>query len=373
MGAEGPEPGLGSGSLSPGPGEGLYKRSRGIMVGSVAIGGGAPVVVQTMTNTDTRDAKETLRSVRLLAALGAELVRVAVPDRKAALSVYEISSQSPVPIIADIHFNYRLALESLKAGAMGVRVNPGNIGGDDKLRMVSEACGKAGAALRVGVNVGSLDKEIASRMGLGPEAMTLSALKALKVAEETGLRNIKVSLKASNLKDTVAAARLFSKRSDTPLHLGVTEAGDIIGGVAKSAAAFALLLSDGIGDTIRVSLTAPPEDEVRAGYEILRALGLRERGVEFVSCPTCGRCEIDLIALLADVKDRLKDIKTPLKVAVMGCVVNGPGEAREADLGVAGGKGKGTLFLKGKRVADYPYEELAPRLEARARELANEE
>jgi (E)-4-hydroxy-3-methylbut-2-enyl-diphosphate synthase len=342
------------------------------MVGKVPLGGGAPVAVQTMTNTDTRDSRATLESVMSLAALGAELVRVAVPDMTAVKALYEISAGSPVPIIADVHFDHRLALEALKAGAKGVRVNPGNIGGPKKLRAVAEACGKSGAALRVGVNVGSLEKEISKVLGFGPEAMTESALKAIKVVEETGFKNLKASLKASNLPDTVAAARLFAQRSDVPQHLGVTEAGDLIGGVAKSAAAFALLLSEGVGDTIRVSLTAPPEDEVKAAYEILRALGLRERGVEFVSCPTCGRCEIDLIALLKDVRERLKNITTPMKVAVMGCVVNGPGEARGADLGIAGGKGKGSLFVKGKRVADYPYEELAARLEQRARELAKE-
>jgi (E)-4-hydroxy-3-methylbut-2-enyl-diphosphate synthase len=349
-----------------------YKEARSIHVGSVRLGGGAPIAVQTMTATDTRDVGATLAQIQRCAALGAEIVRVAAPNAKAAAALKEIVSRSPVPIVADVHFDHRLALAAIDAGAAGVRINPGNIGGAEKTRKVAEACGKAGAALRVGVNMGSLDKELALRFGRTPQAMAMSALKDLAIVEETGFKNYKVSLKASSPMDTVKAARIFAQMSDAPQHLGVTEAGGLIAGISKSAVALGLLLSDGIGATIRVSLTAPPEEEVLAAYEILRALGLRNAGVEYISCPTCGRCEIDLIKLLEDVKNRLSGIRTPLKVAVMGCKVNGPGEAREADLGVAGGKDGGRIFIKGESFEDCPYGKLAERLEEIAKRMARE-
>ncbi|MDR2459354.1 MAG: flavodoxin-dependent (E)-4-hydroxy-3-methylbut-2-enyl-diphosphate synthase [Deltaproteobacteria bacterium] len=347
------------------------RNSRTIRVGTLPLGGAAPIVVQTMTNTDTRDREATLAQIKSCALLGAELIRVAVPDRKAAEALKEIIGQSPVPIIADIHFNSQLAILALEAGAQGVRINPGNIGGEEKLKKVAEAVKAFGATLRVGVNMGSLEKEIVESYGHGPEAMVASAVKDIAILEKLGLKNLKVSLKASSVLDTINAARLFASISDIPQHLGVTEAGGLIEGIAKSSVAFSFLLAQGIGDTIRVSLTASPEAEVDAAYAILRSLGLRHRGIEFISCPTCGRSEIDLIALLADIKERLKDISKPLKVAVMGCVVNGPGEAADADIGVAGGRNKGALFVKGKKVADYPYEKLAQELEQRVRKMVS--
>ncbi|MDR2353979.1 MAG: flavodoxin-dependent (E)-4-hydroxy-3-methylbut-2-enyl-diphosphate synthase [Deltaproteobacteria bacterium] len=346
--------------------------TRKIKVGSLELGGGAPIVVQTMTNTPTHDVTRTLHQIQNCAKKGAELIRVAVPDLKSLEVFSEIVNASPVPIVADIHFNHRLAIMALRAGAKGVRINPGNIGGPAQVRAVAEAAGAAGAAIRVGVNSGSLDPEISFRFGKGEEAMVESALKEIRVIEETGFQNIKVSLKASNALATIAAARLWHERSDIPQHLGVTEAGDLVSGVAKSAVALGILLSEGIGDTVRVSLTAPPEDEVVAAYEILRALGLRKRGVEFISCPTCGRVEIDLVALLEDVKRRLSDLDVSLKIAVMGCAVNGPGEAKDADLGIAGGRGKGKLFVKGDLIASFPYQELAHNLEIWARNIAAE-
>ncbi|MDR2339390.1 MAG: flavodoxin-dependent (E)-4-hydroxy-3-methylbut-2-enyl-diphosphate synthase [Deltaproteobacteria bacterium] len=343
-----------------------------IRLGGLSLGGGNPVIVQTMANTDTRDVLATLAQVRSVAALGAEIVRVAVPDMAAARAVGDIVRESPVPIVADVHFDWRLAVEALRNGAAGVRVNPGNIGGPGKAVKVAEAAGKAGAALRVGVNMGSLDRNMAEKYGRGPRAMVESALLDLRAVTATGFDNLKVSLKASSVLDTIEAARLFHSMSDIPQHLGVTEAGDALQGTAKSAVALGILLSEGIGDTIRVSLTGAPEQEVVAAWEILRSLGLRQRGVEYVSCPTCGRCEIDLAALLEDVKARLKDITQPMKIAVMGCVVNGPGEARDADAGIAGGKEGGSLFVRGRRLGSYPFATLAAELEKWARALASE-
>jgi (E)-4-hydroxy-3-methylbut-2-enyl-diphosphate synthase len=325
-----------------------------------------------MTDTDTSDAEATLAQIGRCAAAGADVVRVAVPDMKAAAALERVAAESPVPVVADVHFDWRLAAAALRAGAAGVRVNPGNIGGDARLLLVVEECARAGACLRVGVNQGSLEREVAARLGRGPAAMCESALRASALVEGAGFRNFKVSLKASSVRDTIEAARMFAGASDVPQHLGVTEAGPLVQGVAKSAVALGILLSEGVGDTVRVSLTAPPEAEVEAAVEILRALGLRTGGVEYVSCPTCGRCRIDLPALLADVKARLSDVRAPLKVAVMGCVVNGPGEAREADVGVAGGLRRGRLFAGGRPVSELPYESLAPALEELARRILRE-
>lgn len=341
--------------------------TRAIRLGPLTIGGGAPVIVQTMTNTDTRDVEATLAQIRSVHERGAEVVRLAVPDRRAAECLAEICQGSPVPLVADIHFNHRLALMAIKAGVAGLRLNPGNIKDPDGVRKVAEAAGAAGAAIRVGVNAGSLDKGAAGPTI--PEAMVASALSQIKVIHETGFSNIKVSLKSSSVIETVAAVKLFGEISDWPQHLGVTESGDIKSGTARSAAGLGIMLSQGLGDTIRVSLTGPPEDEVDCAWEILRSLEIRRRGPEFISCPTCGRCRIDLAALLADVKKRLWDLKGPITIAVMGCVVNGPGEAARADVGVAGGKGRGKLFVAGKPVGSYPYDALAQALEDRAREM----
>jgi (E)-4-hydroxy-3-methylbut-2-enyl-diphosphate synthase len=263
-----------------------------------------------------------------------------------------------------------LALLAIEAGVAGLRLNPGNIGDPKKVRLVAEAAGKAGLAIRVGVNAGSLDQAMVDQFGHGPGAMVESALKELAVIEETGFTNLKVSLKASDVALTVAAVRLFAKTSDVPQHLGITEAGDLQTGTVRSAVGLGILLFEGLGDTIRVSLTGPPEDEVDCAWEILKALDLRQKGPRFISCPTCGRCQIDLPALLADVKPGLKDLQTPMTVAVMGCVVNGPGEAKRADLGLAGGQGRGRLFVKGQPVGSYPFDELAQRLEVLARRMA---
>ncbi|MDR2142034.1 MAG: flavodoxin-dependent (E)-4-hydroxy-3-methylbut-2-enyl-diphosphate synthase [Deltaproteobacteria bacterium] len=339
-------------------------------VGSLVIGGGAPVVVQTMTTTDTRDVAATLAQIDRVVERGAELVRLAVPDEAAARALRELVPQAPVPLVADIQFDWRLAILSLEAGVAGLRLNPGNIREPDKVRQVAEAAGSRGVAIRVGVNAGSLDPAILTQYGRTAEALTRSALKEIAWLESVGFTNLVVSLKASEVRLTVAAVRLLAQRSDYPQHLGITEAGDLESGVVKSSVGLGILLHEGLGDTLRVSLTGPPEAEVDCAWEILRSLGLRSRGPEYISCPTCGRCQIDLPALLKDVKNRLRDLRAPLKIAVMGCVVNGPGEAREADVGVAGGRGRGALFVRGELVGHYSYEALPAALEERARHLA---
>jgi (E)-4-hydroxy-3-methylbut-2-enyl-diphosphate synthase len=347
--------------------------TREVKLGGLTIGGGAPVAVQTMTTTDTAKVGETLAQIRRSAERGAEAVRLAVPDRKAALDLREIAPQSPVPLVADVHFDHRLAILAAESGVAGLRLNPGNIGDAKKIRLVAEAAGRAGLAIRVGVNAGSLDREALEKYGHGPEAMVASALKEIAHIEETGFTNLKVSLKASDVPLTIAAVRLFAKESDLPQHLGVTEAGDLRTGPIRSAVGMGVLLSEGLGDTIRVSLTGPPEEEVDCAWEILKALELRRRGPSFVSCPTCGRCRFDLPALLAEVKGRLSDLKAPLTIAVMGCEVNGPGEAKRADLGLAGGRTRGRLFSGGRVLGSYPFGELARRLEGLAREAAGPE
>ncbi|MDR1083383.1 MAG: flavodoxin-dependent (E)-4-hydroxy-3-methylbut-2-enyl-diphosphate synthase [Deltaproteobacteria bacterium] len=350
----------------------IRDQTRKVNLGPLTIGGGAPVLVQTMTNTDTRDVSATLGQINRVAERGAEAVRLAVLDEKAARLLAEIVPHSPVPLIADIHFDWRLAVLALKAQVAGLRLNPGNIKDPQKIRKVAEAAGEANAAIRVGVNAGSLEAEIFSQYGRTPEALVRSAVKELQLIESTGFKNLVVSLKASEVGLTVEAARLMARETDYPQHLGITEAGDQESGVVKSSVGLGLLLYEGIGDTVRVSLTGPPEAEVDCAWEILRSLGLRARGPEFISCPTCGRCQIDLPQLLKEVKDRLRSLKTPLKIAVMGCVVNGPGEASQADLGVAGGSGDGAVFVKGQPVGRYKFGELAGVLEEKARLMAGE-
>ncbi len=333
--------------------------TRAIHVGPVQIGGGAPVVVQSMTNTDTADVGATLAQVRRLAAAGCEVVRLAVPEQKAARAFKEVKAESPVPLIADIHFNYRLALAALEQGADALRINPGNLGGAAKTRRVVEACRQKGVPLRLGVNAGSLEADLLSKYRApSAQALVASALRWVRQFEDWGFLDFKISLKSSDVLTTVAAYRSLSRQVDYPLHLGVTEAGGLIAGTVKSALGIGLLLAQGIGDTLRVSLTRDPREEVRVAYEILRALRLRERGVELISCPTCGRCKIDLFDLAAEAERRLLSVATPLRVAIMGCVVNGPGEAREADVGIAGGKRVGVLFKKGKPVRKVPEKEL---------------
>ena len=334
-----------------------------IHVGNVAVGGDAPVVVQSMCSTDTRDIRASLQQISRLAEVGCELIRLAVLDDKAVEALKAIKEEAPIPLIADIHFDHRLALGALKAGVDGLRINPGNIGGDKAVAKVVRAAAERRVPIRIGVNSGSLDKDLHQRYGgATPEAMVESALRQIQLLESLQFHEIKISLKSSDVMTMVDSYRLLADKVAYPLHLGVTEAGTLISGTAKSAIGIGLLLAEGIGDTIRVSLTSDPIDEIKAAYEILRALKLRERGVEVISCPTCGRCEIDIIGLTHEVEKRLLTVKTPLKVAIMGCVVNGPGEAKEADVGIAGGRGQGILFKKGEIVEKLPEEELMPRL-----------
>lgn len=340
------------------------RRTRQIYVGDVAIGNGAPISVQSMTKTDTRDVNATVRQILALESAGCEIIRLAVPDMEAALALGKIKSQisdlgSQIPMIADIHFDWRLALEVIKQGVDGLRLNPGNIGAKWKVKEVVAAAKEKNIPIRIGVNAGSLEKELLEKYGHPtPEALVESAEGHIRILEELNFFDIKVSLKASNVMKTVDAYRLFSKRYDYPLHIGISEAGPPFSGIIKSAVGLGILLSEGIGDTIRVSLTAEPEEEVRVAYEILRSLGIRRRGPELISCPTCGRCQIDLKPLAQKVEDILKNVNKPISVAVMGCVVNGPGEAREADYGIAGGKGMGLVFKKGEVVKKVKEEEL---------------
>jgi len=325
------------------------RRTRQISIGPVKVGGDAPISVQSMTKTDTRDIEKTVHQIRRLEEAGCEIIRVAVVDEEAARAITEIKKKIRIPIIADIHFHPRLALRAMESGADGLRINPGNIGGRDRLKPIITEARDRFIPIRIGVNSGSLEKDLLKRFGgTTPEAMVSSALRTIEWMEDLGFHLIKVSLKASDVLRTVGAYRLFSKKSDYPLHLGVTEAGKGSGAIVKSSIGMGLLLSEGMGDTLRVSLTGDPMDEVRVGYEILRALNIRKRGIEIISCPTCGRCEVDLTRLVEKVERAVKKITTPLTVAIMGCVVNGPGEAKEADVGIAGGKGVGVLFKKGK-------------------------
>ncbi len=327
------------------------RKTHQISIGSVKIGGDAPISVQSMTKTDTRDIRKTVRQIHRLEEAGCEIIRVAVVDEQAARAITEIKKKIRIPLIADVHFHPRLALMAMESGADGLRINPGNIGGRDRLRPLIMKAREHSIPIRIGVNSGSLEKDLLKRFGgATPEAMVSSALRTIEWMEDLGFHLIKASLKASDVLRTVEAYRLFSKKSDTPLHLGVTEAGKGSGAIAKSSIGIGILLSEGIGDTLRVSLTGGPVEEVRVGYEILRALNIRKRGVEVISCPICGRCEVDLTRLVEKVERGVEKISAPLTVAMMGCVVNGPGEAKEADIGIAGGKGVGILFKKRKIV-----------------------
>jgi (E)-4-hydroxy-3-methylbut-2-enyl-diphosphate synthase len=336
------------------------KKTRQITLGAIKIGGGALVAVQSMCNSDTRDVESTLAQIRRLEQAGCEIVRLAVPDEEAAKALGRIRKGSPVPLVADIHFDHRLALEAVKQGVDGLRINPGNIGGKDKVAEVVRACNDKGVPIRIGVNAGSLEKHLLEKyQHPTPEAIVESAFGHIRILEDLHYTNIKVSLKASDVLTTVEAYRLFSKKADYPLHIGISEAGTLFSGTIKSGVGLGILLAEGIGDTMRVSLTADPVEEVRVAYEILKSLKIRQRGVNIISCPTCGRTEIDIIGLAEEVERRLMHVTEPLTVAVMGCVVNGPGEAREADVGVAGGKGVGLLFKHGEIVKKFPEAELA--------------
>jgi len=333
--------------------------TRQIRLGGVPIGGGSVIAVQSMTNTPTQDVAATTAQIRRLEEAGCDIVRAAVPDIEAAQALAHIKAQTGIPLIADIHFDYRLAIAAARAGADGLRINPGNIGGAKKVRAVVECARDCGIPIRIGVNSGSLEKDILKKYnGATPEGMVESALRNIDLVRSMDFHEIKVSLKASDVLRTTAAYRLLSGRTDLPLHLGVTEAGTLFSGLVKSALGIGMLLADGIGDTLRVSLTRDPVEEVRAGFEILRALDIRRRGPEIVACPTCGRTRIDLFGIVEQVERALVNCTAPLKIAVMGCVVNGPGEAREADFGIAGGAGGGVLFRKGKVVRNVPEERL---------------
>ena len=319
------------------------------------VGGGAALAVQSMTNTDTRDVEATVAQVRRLEEAGCEIIRVAVLDLEAARAIRAIRDQIAIPLIADIHFDHRLAIASMEHGAQGIRINPGNIGGKSKLARVAAAAQAHEVAIRVGVNAGSLEKDILARHGHPvPAALVESALRNIALLEELGFHELKISLKSSDVLTTIAAYRQLSAVCDYPLHLGVTEAGGLIAGTVKTSVALGILLYEGIGDTLRISLTRDPVEEIRVAYELLRSLRLRQRGPELISCPTCGRCQVNLFGLAEEVERYIQKIPTPLKIAVMGCVVNGPGEAREADIGVAGGNGVGIIFKKGKIFKKVP-------------------
>ena len=335
--------------------------TRQIHVGGVPIGGGAPVAIQSMLNTKTTDIPGCLRQIGQLQAAGCQIVRLAVPNLEAARAFAQICKESPLPLVADIHFDYQLAIAAAEGGASKIRINPGNIGGEDRVKAVVDVCKDKGIPIRIGVNGGSLDKKLLEKYGHPTaEALVESAFTHLELLEKFGFYDTCVSMKSSAVPTMVQAARLFRARCDYPLHIGVTETGPVRQGLIKSAMGIGALLLDGIGDTIRVSLTDDPVEEVYAAKDILKAAGLRREGVNIVSCPTCGRTRIDLIGLVNRVDEALKDCKKPITVAVMGCVVNGPGEAREADIGVAGGDGWGMIFVKGEPVEKLPYDELLP-------------
>jgi (E)-4-hydroxy-3-methylbut-2-enyl-diphosphate synthase len=333
--------------------------TRRIHIGNVPVGDGAPITVQSMTSTDTRDVDATVTQIRRLMLAGCEIIRVAVPDMDAAAAIADIKKQIDIPVIADIHFDYKLALAAAQAGTDGLRINPGNIGGRKKIRAVTDAARDRGIPLRIGVNAGSLEKDILKKNGrVTAEGLVESAIRQIDLMDSLGFSDLKIAIKSANVPMTVDAYRQLAARCDFPFHVGVTEAGGLYPGIVKSAVGIGMLLAEGIGDTLRVSLTRDPVEEVRVGFEILKALGIRQRGPDIISCPTCGRCQIDLFSIAEQVEQALMTRTAPIRVAVMGCVVNGPGEAREADVGIAGGQGEGVLFKKGKVIRRVPEADL---------------
>jgi (E)-4-hydroxy-3-methylbut-2-enyl-diphosphate synthase len=338
------------------------RETRQISVGNVKVGSDSPISVQSMTNTQTQDVQATVKQILALEKAGCEIIRVAVPDMEAALAIEKIKQEISIPIIADIHFDYRLAIASAKAGVNALRINPGNIGDAEKIKAVVDCAKEHEISIRIGVNAGSLEKNIEKRLGTTSEAMVESALVNIKILEDLNFHDIKVSLKASDVSRTVKAYRLLASKTNVPFHIGVTEAGGLYAGITKSAIGIGMLLSEGLGDTMRVSLTRDPVEEIRTGYEILRALGIRSRGPELISCPTCGRCKIDLFKIAHETEKALLERSSKIKVAIMGCVVNGPGEAKEADIGIAGGDGKGILFKKGKVIRKIDQDKLVEQL-----------
>ena len=345
------------------------RKTRKVQIGSVRIGGGEPIAIQSMTNTRTEDIDATAAQIRKLTAAGCEIVRCAVPTMEAARALKEIRRRIAVPLVADIHFDYRLALAAIESGVDKVRINPGNIGSRERVRAVADAARERGVPIRIGVNSGSLEKSLLEKYGgVTAEALAESALTQARVLEDMDFTDIVISIKASDVSLCVRAYELAAEMTDHPLHIGITEAGTLYEGTIKSAVGLGILLHEGIGDTLRVSLTGDPVEEIRAARSILRAAGIRRGGVEVVSCPTCGRTEIDLISLAEQVNDMVRDMDLDIRVAVMGCVVNGPGEAREADIGIAGGKGEGLLIRHGEILRKVPEDQL---LEALRKELVN--
>lgn len=336
------------------------KETRQIRIGNIAIGGGAPVVIQSMNNTKTADVESTLGQLNALAAQGCQIGRLAVPDTEAADALKEIVARTPIPLVADIHFDHRLALKSIENGIHALRINPGNIGSEEKVKAVIDAAKEKNIPIRIGINGGSLEKDLLAKYGYTAEAIVESALREVAIFEKYGFDQVKISVKSSSVEKTVAAYEMLSQKVDYPLHVGVTEAGTLLKGSVKSAIGISLLLAQGIGDTIRVSLTGDPVNEVIVAKEILKNLGLREEGIEIVSCPTCGRTKVDLEKMVAAVEKELQGFvpKRPLTVAVMGCEVNGPGEAKEADYGIANGKGQGLLFKEGNVIGKYKEDEI---------------
>lgn len=351
----------------------LRKKTSVVRVGDIFIGGDAPVAVQSMNNTDTRDVVSSLYQLDQLAEAGCEIGRLAIPDQEAAEAFAKIKSRSPIPLVADIHFDYRLALAAISGGADKIRINPGNIGGQDRIAQIIKAARERDIPIRVGVNSGSLSRGMIDRYGgVNAQSMAASALEATDLLEMHGFDNIVISIKASDPALTISAYRLLSEKTSHPLHLGVTEAGTAREGVIRSAVGIGTLLAEGIGDTIRVSLTADPVEEIRASYGILKALGLRDRGPLLISCPTCGRTAVDLVAIAGQIEKALQTIKHPIKVAVMGCAVNGPGEAREADIGIAGGKGEFLIFRQGRIIRKVPESEAVSALMAEIESLCRD-
>lgn len=346
------------------------KTTKKLRVGNIFIGGDAPVTVQSMTNTDTRNAAATIEQIKRLEENGCDIVRVAIPDNEAAQAFKEIKKAISIPLVADIHFDYRLAISCIENGADKIRLNPGNIGGRDRVKKVAQKARERGIPIRIGVNSGSLERHILVKYGrVTPEGMVESALEHARILQDFGFEDIAFSLKSSNVPMTIEAYRLISQKTDYPLHLGVTEAGTIFTASVKSAAGIGCLLAEGIGDTIRVSITGDPEEEVRVGIEILKTLGLRKAGVEIISCPTCGRTRINLIELASEIEKRLAGFKKQIRVAVMGCAVNGPGEAREADIGIAGGDREALLFKKGEIIRKIPQDRIVDELIAEIEKL----
>lgn len=343
----------------------MARKSRQIDLGGIKVGGGAPVTVQSMTKTDTRDIAGTVAQIKSLENAGCDIVRLAVPDMDAAKSLGEIKKQTNIPIVSDIHFDYKLALEAVNQGVDGMRINPGNIGAKYRIKAVVDAVKERGIPIRIGVNSGSLEKDILKKHGSPtPEALAESAFRHVEILEDLDFRDIKISVKSTDVKKMIASYRILAERCEYPLHLGVTEAGTYEMGTIKSSIGIGTLLAEGIGDTIRVSLTGDPVDEIAVGFNILRSLGLRRNGIELISCPGCGRLEIDLMKLVKDVEDRITDIELPrpIKVAILGCVVNGPGEASEADIGIAGGRGKGMLYKDGKLIRSFKEHQIVDEL-----------